>query len=689
MNNDLLLNLNPDQQEAVMYTESPLLIIAGAGSGKTRVITHKIAWLIREKGLAPYQILGVTFTNKAANEMKERICHITGLDAKLFHISTFHSFGLRILRQSTAISGYDATWQIMDESDHKKIMLRIVKDTVPNYSNEILDKAKRKISLAKMNLHYPNNPDYLLQKGFNSLELKIYQLYYQYQKENHLWDYEDLVSIPVKLMQANPELRQQYAEKFKYVLVDEFQDTNPNQYQLIRLIASPHQQITIVGDDDQAIYSWRGASIRFLSEFENDFPNSQIIKLEQNYRSQPPILDFANHIIQQNNLRKQKNMWTEKKAGNPVFFLYSRSKEEEAHQAAEFILHYRETCPELFPVAILYRINSQSLAFETEFNRRRINFRILKGMRFFERKEVKDSMALLRLAMNLQDVSAFLRLIDFLPLGIGEKTLIQLESLKKSYNLTYLECLQQHMPDKFNSKPIFGKIMELNTRKHTMKFSEILKILLEESGYTSLFETKGEDYRLLNIEELTGFIENWEKQNPDSQFDQLLDAITLDSEDRSEEKDNCPVFLLTMHNAKGLEFPTVIVAGVNSSYLPFFLRKEFSEIEEERRLFYVASTRAEKQLIISSGSDKESPFMKNIPRSLFSLTYSPMEIINSLNPQSGETATVPAKEERYVEHPMFGKGKIVNCIDQHRMIIDFVQKGEKVIDTSIVAVKYL
>ena len=701
---ELLDALNPDQREAVIYVDTPLLIIAGAGSGKTKVITNKIAYLIREKGYSPYNILGVTFTNKAADEMKKRAESLTGIDARSFNISTFHSLGLRILRESGAAVNYDKDWLVIDDNDQKKILDRLIKENFSHYTNDMRDDAKRKIGFAKMDLNYPNNKEYLLQKGFTADEVRIFSLYYDFQKKNKVWDYEDLVSLPVKLLQSNEEIRRKYAERFKYVMVDEFQDTNPNQYELVRLLAGGHQRITIVGDDDQAIYSWRGASIRFLFNFEEDFPRTHIIKLEQNYRSTPQILDFANNLITQNHNRKSKAMWTDKKEGNPIFVLNSRSKEDEAGKTADFIIRLREAKPELFPLAILYRINSQSLSFETEFAKRGIDFKIIKGLRFFDRKEIRDSLALLKLAVNPDDDMSFLRVIDFLPLGIGEKTLDSLSKLAEGLKRPLFFTLKESMPDKYSARRTFALIDALH-RKHEKEgytFSMLLERLLKESGYLESLEGRNEESRLSNIDELIEFIKKWETENPGESFSHLADRISLDSDaaGKNDKTDSdCPVFLLTMHNAKGLEFPTVVVSGINMTYMPFFMRKERSEFEEELRLFYVASTRAIKQLVISIGGDKISRFLSSVNRSLYSNAYSIEDILSVLSPsafdlfrggQLPESGILQEnREEKYLEHPIFGRGKIINVIDQDKYVVDFVKKGEKVIDTSIVPVTFL
>lgn len=695
--NGMLESLNSDQEKAVLYLDSPLLVIAGAGSGKTKVITHKIAYLVREKGYTPDNILGVTFTNKAANEMKNRIQTITGIDAGKFNISTFHSLGLRILRQAGTAAGFDAQWQVIDDQDQKKIIDRIIKENFSYYTNDMRDEVKRKIGFAKMNLHYPNDSELLFEEGFSQDQVDVFSLYYNFQKKNKLWDYEDLVSLPVLLLQTNEPLRQKYVQRFRYVLVDEFQDTNPNQYEMVRLIAGDHQNITIVGDDDQAIYSWRGASIRYLLNFQEDFPNAHIVKLQQNYRSTPQVLNFANSLIKKNTYRREKAMWTEKKKGNPVYVLNSKSKEDEAAMAAAYIIRLRQENPELFPVAVLYRINSQSLSFETAFAKRGINFKILKGIRFFDRKEVKDSLALLKLALNPHDDISFLRLIDFLPVGIGPKTLRELSSTAKKENLSLFETLRTVMPDKFNAREIFTLLDSMNREKDNLKLSDMLETLLNRAAYREFLKSRGEQHRLLNIDELQEYLKNWEAANPGESFGLLMDRISLDSGDiqnNGNGENEIDVFMLTMHNAKGLEFPTIFASGINSSYMPFFLRKERVEIEEERRLLYVTATRAVKQLIISVGAQKPSRFLSEVSRSLYSDVFSVDDLFDYLPtvthrtlPESG--IEQEHREEKYLEHPIFGRGRIVNVIDKEKYVVDFAEKGEKTIDTSIVSVTFL
>jgi DNA helicase-2/ATP-dependent DNA helicase PcrA len=388
-------------------------------------------------------------------------------------------------------------------------------------------------------------------------------------------------------------------------------------------------------------------------------------------------------------------MWTGGKEGNPVYVLNARSKEEEAEKVADFIIRLKEENPESFPAAILYRINSQSLAFETEFTKRGIDFKIIKGLRFFDRKEIKDSLALLKLAVNPDDDISFLRIIDFLPVGIGSKTLDSLTAQAKKKTLSLFLTLKEFMPDKFKARDIFAGILSMNRKQENFKRSEILSALLKSSGYLESLETRGKQSRLLNIEELIEFIKKWELDNPDETFSHLMDRISLDSGDsENKEVTQSHVFLLTMHNAKGLEFPTVFVAGVNTSYMPFFMRKGRAELEEERRLFYVAATRAIKQLIISIGAEKPSRFLTEVKRALYSNIFSVEELFDQLAPPIHRTLPERGigqeiREEKYLDHPLFGRGKIINAIDKDRYVVDFIKKGEKIIDVSVAPVTFL
>ncbi|MEN8221744.1 MAG: ATP-dependent helicase [Acidobacteriota bacterium] len=688
MSGKIFSDLNEEQAEAVRFIEKPLIILAGAGSGKTRVITNKIAYLIEEKGFSPLNILGVTFTNKAANEMKSRVTNITGVDPFLFNISTFHSLGLRILRESGEKSGFGRDWSVSDDKDQKKAVGNIVKEKFSYFTSDMIDDTVKKINRAKMNLLYPNNRDMLQRKGLTEDEIEVYSQYWDHQKKNKRWDFEDLISLPVLLISGDKKLREMYEARFSYVLVDEFQDTNPNQYELIRLIASRHGRITVVGDDDQAIYSWRGANVRYMSEFKEDFKGTKTMKMERNYRSTKEILGFANTLIRRNRFRQLKEMWTDRVSGNPVTLMLVSSKESEAEQVADLIEHYYDENPDMFPLAILYRINSQSFPFESVFRKRGIEYRIVKGLRFFDRKEIKDSVSLMRLAFNSDDDVSFLRVIDFLPLGIGPKSLEQIKIVSNEKGTSFLKTLKDHFSDKFDSKPIFKKIFEVENSAGRKSISQTLLSLLNDSGYMDYLKERREDDRLLNIDELLDFIRKWETETDETgNINELLDKLTLES-GRETGENTEKVLLLTMHNSKGLEFPTVVMAGINETYMPFFMRKEKMEIEEERRLMYVASTRAIDRLIISTGGARESEFLMETGLSNVNVAYSYGELLGSISGvEPGLTGTGP-EPDIVVEHPFFGEGVLLKQTDEKKYLVDFGEKGEKLIDTSIVELKF-
>ncbi len=689
MSDRLFPDLNTEQIKAVKFIDKPLLILAGAGSGKTRVITNKISYLIKEHGYSPLDILGVTFTNKAANEMKNRVIEITGSDPSLFNISTFHSLGLKILREEGLSAGFGPEWSINDDKDQKKITGNIIKENFSYFTSDMVDETVKKINRAKMNLLYPNNMDMLFRRGFSEDEAEIFLLYWEQQKKNKRWDFEDLISLPCLILSGDKKIREKYESRFKYVLVDEFQDTNPNQYELIRLIASRRGRVTVVGDDDQAIYSWRGANVRFMNDFKEDFKGTMIMKMERNYRSTKEILDFANRLIRKNRFRQAKEMWTERVSGNLVTLVLTLSKESEAEQIADMIEHYSEEDPSIFPIAILYRINSQSFPFESVFQKRGIGYRIVKGLRFFDRKEIKDSISLLKLAFNPDDDVSFQRVIDFLPLGIGPKSLEQIKKRSMEKSLSLMRSLKEYFPDKFNSKPVLGKIFKVSIEKEIESISGTLQKLLDDSGYTHYLRERKEDDRLLNIDELLDFIKKWEAGMDNKRnINELLDKLSLES-GKDPEKISEKVLLLTMHNSKGLEFPTVVVSGVNETYMPFFMRKEKMEIEEERRLMYVASTRAIDRLVLSVGGAKESRFLLETGLTGINVAYSYGELIGSISGKSPDISEPIPDPDVMVEHPVFGKGAVKKKTDNNKYLVDFGDKGEKLIDTSIVELEFI
>jgi len=680
----LLAGLNQRQREAVLHLDSPLLVIAGAGSGKTRVITHKIAYLALCRDISPAAILGVTFTNKAATEMKNRIEELTGMPARRFRISTFHALGLRLLRENAAHSGFTGEWQVLDDGEQKRFFSNLEKN-LPEWPTGIKsEEIRRNINLAKMKGLYPNNSEALRVNGFSPAEREIFRHYHQWQWENRLWDYEDLISLPVQLLNARAELRSHYNDCFQYIVIDEFQDTNPNQYELIRLLSRKSSPVTAVGDDDQSIYSWRGAEPRFLLEFEKDFPGARIIKLEQNYRSSATILEFANRIIAGNLKRRPKNMWTDAEPGCPVFLLNSFSKDEEATATANLVESLQKQVPEWRPIVVLYRVHAQSLAFENEFLTRGIPFQILKGLSFFERKEIKDAMALLRLALQPENDNSFARVCEALPLGIGPKNLIK---LKKEAQASGQALFQAFLARPNKKDDSFFQLLAANLSEiSAMPLAEALEELLELSGYRNNLLSKNETERLLNLEELSEFISNWSKDNPQGSFSDLLDNLTLNTP-RGKSRAADPVFLASMHNAKGLEFPVVIAAGINSQYMPFFLSRELSQLEEERRLLYVTATRARHLLVLSRGSSYPSWFLNQVSAEHYSIVSKTDQIIGMISNNSLQP--LQKKQNRPVRHPCFGQGILIDTLGKNKFLIEFPKSGQKVIDASIVAIEFL
>jgi len=668
------------------------MVVAGAGSGKTNVITHKIAYLLQAGNYLPGQVLGLTFTNRAAAEMKDRIFRLTGIPHTSFQISTFHSLGLKILRERGDRFGFDPRWQVIDEQDQRQILSGIIKESCPHYTNDMAEAARRRINLAKMNLVYPNDAESLRAMGFDDSEVHIFSLYHGCQGQRCVWDFEDLVSYAVKLLHRNADIQGEYSDRFRYVVVDEFQDTNPNQYELIKTLTQRRSKITVVGDDDQAIYSWRGASVRFLLDFERDFPGTRVIKLEQNYRSTMPILDFANHLIATNTLRRPKKMWTDRGSGQPVCLLRSLSKEDEATKVVDLIALLKRDRPDMFPVAILYRINSQSLAFETELLKRDIPFRIVKGLRFFDRKEVKDCLALLKLALNPNDDISFARVVGFLPMGIGEKSMEELAGYSRGKRISLFNAMATLYPKKLSTKPLFSSLAAMpDGHVERVGYHKLLNELLSISGYRDILQNKEDQSRWLNVAELLEFDGNWEEEFPQAAFVDLLDRISLESPGQRVRED-MPVDMLTMHNAKGTEYPTVVVVGINATYMPFFLRKGVEEWEEERRLFYVASTRAQNQLIVSVGSDRPSRFLTAIDHRHYRVFYDSHELYNHLATSEKASQSGPEPNGggiRYVQHLLCGRGRIITPINQDTFLIEFEGRGQKVIDGTRVELSFL
>ncbi len=603
----MLSELNKAQKEAVEYFGSPLLISAGAGSGKTRVITYKIAYLLKKLNYMPFNILALTFTNKAANEMRERVEKLTGLNGKSLWISTFHSFGLRVLKTEKK-DGEQII--VIDRADAKSLI------------NEIITRLK--INIPKTEIKKViNSIANLKKKGIVSLERDILvnylysdyiDVFIEYQKElekKHAYDFEDLIVKTYRLFNKNSEIREKYKNRFKYILVDEFQDTSPEQYKLLKTLITDGN-ICVVGDEDQSIYSWRGANMDIFLNFPEDFPDTKIIRLEENYRSTKIIIDSATEVIERNTKRIGKSMFTRKGEGNPILLFNGRNKEDEAAFIAQYIMDNKDN-PDFFPIGILYRVNSRSRAIEDALSYFGIDYKIIGSLSFYDRKVVKDLSAYLKLAFNEKDDVSFLRAIQAPNRGVGNKTIEKIKENSFIGKLSYYESLKDLSGKKsLKSKKIedFISLIEfLKENLYNNSIASVIQTVVEKTNYKQYIEKNGDRFNTQweNIQELLEIADKFQGDITD--FINML-VLRQTTENISE---TAKVLLLTIHAAKGLEFNTVILAGCESGVIPHIMSKDNKDsVEEERRLFYVAMTRAKKRLVFTS-QNEWSDFIYSIP----------------------------------------------------------------------------
>lgn len=608
--------LNAEQREAVETTEGPLLVLAGAGSGKTRVLTYRIANLIENHDVSPWSILALTFTNKAAREMKERTDKLIGQENSDMWVTTFHSFCSRVLRIDIDKLGYDSRFVIYDEQDQNSVIAEAMK--VNNVDEKRFSKSsiRSKISEAK---NSGENPEKYILENDRSLDCSLVDVYRHYQKKlktSNALDFDDLLLKTVELLKTCPGVREKYVRKFKYVLVDEYQDTNAPQYQIIRLLCAERMNICVVGDDDQSIYGWRGADIRNILDFEKDFPCAKVIRLEQNYRSTKPILDCANQVIVNNQGRKPKKLWTAKKSGNPVEYALVRNEREEAYNIAKTIMDLRRKENRSYnDFAILYRTHAQSRVIEsvltTGFG---MPITVIGGTRFYARREVKDLLGYIRLIANPNDDAALKRIINVPKRGIGDTTVsaIEAEANKQDVSMLMLMLSPSGLPIKIAKKvSSFCELMrDLFAKRYELSLEQLTDYIIDMVGYRQYIAEQGDDSaetREENIEELIGAIREHEAQLPDGS-DALqsfleLTALNADS-DRIDENDGT-IKLMTLHCAKGLEFPVVFMPGMETGIFPSQRSSESdTKIEEERRLCYVGVTRAEERLYLYSAEER-------------------------------------------------------------------------------------
>jgi DNA helicase-2/ATP-dependent DNA helicase PcrA len=623
----LLNDLNPIQQKAVLETEGPLLVFAGAGSGKTRVLTYRIAYLIQEKGVKPWNIFAVTFTNKAADEMRERVERLLGRSAKGTWISTFHSACVRILRQHIEHLGFQKNFVIYDEQDQERHLKAVMKELDLDFRMF----HPRAIQSALEQLKNEGvTPDQYRPSQFNIFQKRLGLVYQRYQEDlrrNNALDFGDLLTFVTILFKRFPEILRAYQELCQYVMVDEFQDTNLIQYHLIKQMVKGHRNICVVGDDDQSIYRWRGAEVGNILNFEKDFPETKIITLEQNYRSTQNILNTANHMVRRNRLRKEKKLWTENPEGELLTFYVAEDEMDETRFVVQKIMEQigssssqgfsKTSSMDYRNIAVFYRINAQSRAIEDELVKHQIPYTIVGGMRFYERKEIKDILAYLRLIANPTDGLSLRRIINVPARGIGEKTIERVETFSREKGLSFYEGLKQALKEdwltpisKEKMEEFLHLIEEFREEAKTLSLSQLTLVLLAKTGYLQRLKEEGTDEafsKMENIDELVNVIMEFEKGEEVS-LETFLDKVSLVTDiDLYEDKGN-RVSLMTLHCAKGLEFPSVFIVGIEEGLLPHYRRgEEIEDMEEERRLFYVGITRAKERLFLSR-AEKRSTF---------------------------------------------------------------------------------
>lgn len=635
---NILENLNDKQYEAVVNCEGPSLVIAGAGSGKTKVLTHKIAYLINEKNVKPWNILAITFTNKAANEMKQRIENLVGSqNTNDMWIGTFHAICVRILRKFIDRIGFDSSFIIFDSSDQKTLVKQCLKEL--NIDDKLFSDrgVLSEISNAKNEMLTPVQYDLRANGEHRKTTIaKVYSLYQSKLKQNNSLDFDDIINYTIQILTENPDILEYYSEKFKYVLVDEYQDTNKAQFTLVTLLSGRYGNITVVGDNDQGIYSFRGADITNILNFEKDFPGTKIIKLEQNYRSTKPILDAANAVIKHNPKKYEKNLWTSKEEGKAPTLHIAKNEYDEATYIVEEIEHLkREEHYNYSDFTILYRTNAQSRAIEDILRRENVPYKIIGGLKFYERKEIKDTISYLRLIQNPADNLSLQRVINEPKRGIGKTSLENIEKIANSNGISMYEVIKK--AESFglnkvylNSREFINVIEEMHAKKDEMLVSEIIKEVLNKTGYTKALEeenTTQAESRIENIEEFLTVAMEFEQESAENKLADFLESITLASDIDGMEDEEDSVTLMTLHSSKGLEFPVVFLAGMEEGLFPSYRSiGEERELEEERRLAYVGITRAKEYLYLtcakqrtifgSTTCNKASRFIEEIPKEM-------------------------------------------------------------------------
>lgn len=641
--------LNNMQQKAVLQMDGPVLVLAGAGSGKTGALTVRIAHMI-EQGVRPWNIFAITFTNKAAKEMRERVNQLVGEEAKDVWVSTFHSTCVRILRSEIHHLDFNCHFSIYDSDDQDKLLKDCFKKLNFDLSDKTFSIRFAKVMISKQKEELISWEEYAKNVDKNDLKevkvAKVYQIYQSMLKENNALDFDDLIYKTVLLFQQHPEVLEKYQNRFRYIMVDEYQDTNTAQYMLVKLLAEKYQNICVVGDDDQSIYGWRGANIRNILEFERDFKDTKIIKLEQNYRSTKTILESANAVIHNNITRRSKTLWTENEKGNKICLYKAENEYDESRFISEKIESLKNQGKSYNEIAVLYRNNSQSRTIEDQLIKKSIPYHLFGGLRFYERKEIKDVICYLRVLSNPTDTVAISRIINVPKRGIGDTSIEKINAFVIENNITFYEALAhlEEMPELKTRAKRFQEFYELieKLREDAQMLSvvDLIDSILKRSGYLQSLQEEATDDafdRIENINELISKAAEYEKQNPDGGLSGFLEDIALVADIDNYDENDGNVALMTLHTAKGLEFNYVFIIGMEERIFPSYnsvMYGGIKEMEEERRLCYVGITRAKQELFLSYTKtrmqhgmmQKNTPsrFLNELPKELLEIPVRPM-----------------------------------------------------------------
>lgn len=665
-------SLNEQQFEAVNHLEGPLLVLAGAGSGKTRVVTYRIVKLL-ELGVPASEILAVTFTNKAAEEMRTRI---QSLSHKQILACTYHSLCARILRECISSLGYTSDFTIYDEDDAEKLLKECFRELGSKEEKSLLKEMRSKISQAKNNLL-----DFDKLSDEDPLLSRVYELYQKKLKQYNAIDFDDMLFLTVKLLSSFPEILEKYQKKWQFVLIDEYQDTNTAQYMIAKLLVAKHNNIFVVGDPDQSIYSWRGANINNILDFSKDYPGAKIISLEQNYRSQNNILNAANALIRQNTGRLEKSLWSDLGPGDKIGIYLSDNDHQEADFVMEKILFFQQKGIPLNEMAIFYRTNFQSRVFEDALLRSRIPYAIIGGLSFYQRREIKDILALLRFCISGTDFLALSRTINIPRRGIGESCLQKIQNLSSELQVNLLQTLelivQKKVDPKLSSKQAEGLrsyldlVLHLRNRiQAKISLEQIIEDALEKSGYLQYLKEDAETYeeRRSNLSELVSKAHEWQEDFPEYSMTSFLEDLSLKSAIDRQEVTEDSIYLMTIHNSKGLEFRVVFLVGMEEDLFPHMNSKgSIQEVEEERRLCYVGMTRAKEHLYLSASRLRFLWGATRIMQPSRFLQEIPKEYVQFL---SRKTAFVSYEEREHLEefpigtkvkHKDFGVGIVKKC----------------------------